>query len=82
MKPLVACLAAVVCALPLSSLAEPKAPTSITVPFALDHNRMLVDAEVRAADGTWTAPPARSRVEGRELGAESFPPRPPHGTAA
>lgn len=61
MKPIVACLAAVVCALPLSSLAEPKAPTSITVPFALDHNRMLVEAEVRAADGSWK--PARLWVD-------------------
>ena len=27
--------------------------TSITVPVLLDHNRMLVDAEIRRVDGTW-----------------------------
>lgn len=25
----------------------------VTVPFTLDHNRMLVDAEIQRADGTW-----------------------------
>ena len=29
------------------------APASVTVPFILDHNRMLVDVEIQRADGTW-----------------------------
>lgn len=29
--------------------------TSVTVPFILDHNRMLVDAEIQRADGSWRA---------------------------
>lgn len=61
MKPLVAFLAAIACAFPLSSHAQAKAPMSVTVPFALDHNRMLVDAEVLATDGTWK--PARLWVD-------------------
>jgi hypothetical protein len=28
---------------------------SVTVPFVLDHNRMLVDAEIQRADGSWRA---------------------------
>ena len=30
-------------------------PASVTVPFILDHNRMLVDMEIQRADGTWRA---------------------------
>ncbi len=26
---------------------------SVTVPFTLDHNRMLVEAEIQRADGSW-----------------------------
>lgn len=61
MKPIVVLLAAVAFAFLLSSSAEAQPPTSVTVPLALDHNRMLVDAEVRAADGTWK--PARLWVD-------------------
>jgi hypothetical protein len=28
-------------------------PASVTVPFILDHNRMLVDVEIERADGSW-----------------------------
>jgi len=30
-----------------------KSLTSVSVPFILDHNRMLVDAEIQRKDGTW-----------------------------
>jgi hypothetical protein len=41
--------------LAISSLAvaQDPIPTSITVPFVLDHNRMLVEAEIQRPDGTW-----------------------------
>jgi len=41
--------------LSLSSLvaAQGAVPESVTVPFVLDHNRMLVDAEIQRPDGTW-----------------------------
>jgi hypothetical protein len=48
-------LAAVVgCGLLLStSCPKEDTATSVTVPFVLDHNRMLVDAEIQRADGSW-----------------------------
>jgi hypothetical protein len=46
-------LAAVICLLPLGAQAQETAAASVTVPFILDHNRMLVDVEIRRADGTW-----------------------------
>jgi hypothetical protein len=33
--------------------AQSPPPASVTVPFILDHNRMLVDVEIQRADGTW-----------------------------
>ncbi|MBP6875268.1 MAG: hypothetical protein KBD56_04300 [Candidatus Eisenbacteria bacterium] len=44
--------------LPAAALEEPSvppddAPSSVTVPFVLDHNRMLLDAEFLRSDGTW-----------------------------
>lgn len=42
---------------PVSAAAQTPVPTpvprSCTVPVTLDHNRMLVDAEMRRKDGTW-----------------------------
>ena len=46
-------LAAVVCVLPLLASPEEERITSVTVPVVLDHNRMLVDAELQRKDGTW-----------------------------
>jgi hypothetical protein len=46
-------LAAIFCAFPLPVSPQQKAVNSITVPFTLDHNRMLVDAEIQAKDGSW-----------------------------
>lgn len=47
-------VAAIGCGLLLStSCPKEEVATSATVPFVLDHNRMLVDAEVRRADGSW-----------------------------
>jgi hypothetical protein len=43
------------CLLPLRAPAQETAAKSVTVPFILDHNRMLVDAEIQRADGTWRA---------------------------
>jgi hypothetical protein len=40
-------------ALPLSAPAEEKEAASVTVPFTLDHNRMLIDGEIQRADGGW-----------------------------
>ncbi len=40
---------------PAAAPAEETVPTSFTVPFVLDHNRMLVDMEIQRADGTWRA---------------------------
>jgi hypothetical protein len=34
-------------------IAQEMPPSSVTVPFTLDHNRMLVDAETQRPDGTW-----------------------------
>lgn len=46
--------AAVGCVLVLSlSCPKGEIARSITVPFVLDHNRMLVDAEIQRADGSW-----------------------------
>lgn len=36
-----------------STRAQNALPTSVTVPFTLDHNRMLVDAEIERPDGSW-----------------------------
>ena len=33
--------------------AQEKSGSSITIPFTLDHNRMMVDGEMRKSDGTW-----------------------------
>lgn len=58
-------IALLICLLPLRASAQEKAPprqaaasheaapSSVTVPFILDHNRMLVDMEIQRADGTW-----------------------------
>jgi hypothetical protein len=46
-------LAAVMCCVPLRASAREKAATSVTVPFILDHNRMLIDAQVQRKDGSW-----------------------------
>ncbi len=46
--------AAVGCGLVLStSCPKEDTATSVTVPFVLDHNRMLVDAEFQRMDGSW-----------------------------
>ncbi len=45
-------LAAIGCALLLTSCRESRI-VSATVPVALDHNRMLVDAEFQRLDGSW-----------------------------
>ena len=42
-----------VCLLPLRAPAQESTAKSVTVPFVLDHNRMLVDVEMQRADGTW-----------------------------
>lgn len=47
-------IALILCLL-FSASALQAAPASVTVPFVLDHNRMLVDMEIRRADGTWRA---------------------------
>lgn len=41
------------CLLPLLASPQEKTVRSVTVPVALDHNRMLVDAEVQRKDGSW-----------------------------
>jgi len=46
---LIACF----CFFYLISLSQEKNPGNVTVPFVLDHNRMLVDAEIQRADGSW-----------------------------
>jgi hypothetical protein len=45
--------ALVTCVLPLRAPAQEEAASAVTVPFVLDHNRMLVDAEIQGADGGW-----------------------------
>jgi hypothetical protein len=45
-------LAAAVRALPLLASAQENGSRSVTVPVVLDHNRMLVDAEIRRKDGS------------------------------
>ncbi len=45
--------AAIVCILLLASSCQGKKGRSVTVPFTLDHNRMLVEAEIRRGDGSW-----------------------------
>ncbi len=35
------------------SVSQDKSLTNVTVPFILDHNRMLVDAEIQRTDGSW-----------------------------
>ena len=42
-----------VCAGPLPAAPRAGEPKSVTVPIILDHNRMLVDAEIQRADGSW-----------------------------
>ena len=37
----------------MTSVSQDKSPSHVTVPFILDHNRMLVDAEIQRADGSW-----------------------------
>lgn len=59
-------VAAIGCVLPLGAAAQEEA-SSVTVPFVLDHNRMLVDVEIQRADGTWR--PARLWVD---TGAPGF----------
>ena len=46
--------------LPSVSCQQQKA-TPVTVPIVLDHNRMLVDAEIQRSDGTWR--PARLWID-------------------
>jgi len=46
-------VALLICVLPLHAPAQETAVKSVTVPFILDHNRMLVDVEIQRADGTW-----------------------------
>ena len=41
------------CVLLLFGSCEEKTITSVTVPVVLDHNRMLVDAEIQRKDGSW-----------------------------
>jgi hypothetical protein len=36
-----------------AAAASEAAPVSVTVPFVLDHNRMLVDVEMQRTDGSW-----------------------------
>jgi hypothetical protein len=43
----------VLCLLSFGAPARETAAKSVTVPFVLDHNRMLVDVEIRRADGAW-----------------------------
>jgi hypothetical protein len=43
----------IICLMPLRAPAQEKAATSVTVPVVLDHNRMLVDAEIQRTDGSW-----------------------------
>ncbi len=49
------------CLLPRIALCEDMRAGQCTVPFVLDHNRMLIDAEIQRADGTWR--PARLWVD-------------------
>lgn len=44
---------AVGCMLLLFESCKEKTITSVTVPVVLDHNRMLVDAEIQRKDGSW-----------------------------
>lgn len=46
-------LAAAIMALVLAAPGQERAPRSATVPFVLDHNRMVVEAEIQAKDGRW-----------------------------
>jgi hypothetical protein len=41
------------CAFPFPGSTQEGVPKSITVPLVLDHNRMLVDAEIQGQDGSW-----------------------------
>lgn len=41
------------CLLPLVVCAGDDVKTAVTVPVILDHNRMLVDAEIQRKDGSW-----------------------------
>jgi hypothetical protein len=45
-------LATLGCLLPLTSCGEHQVD-SVTVPFTLDHNRMLIEAEIQRQDGSW-----------------------------
>jgi hypothetical protein len=44
------------CLLLLLTSCNEKITTSVTVPVVLDHNRMLVDAEIQLKDGSWRKP--------------------------
>ncbi len=46
-------LSAGFCLFFLISVCQDKSLTNVTVPFILDHNRMLVEAEIQRADGSW-----------------------------
>ncbi len=46
-------LAAAITTLALAAPGQEKAPRSATVPFILDNNRMVVEAEIQAKDGSW-----------------------------
>lgn len=54
-------LAAIVCTLGLVSPVRPEPARVATVPFTLDHNRLLVTAEIQRPDGSWR--PARLWVD-------------------
>jgi len=41
------------CALIFGAASREKEVISVTVPVVLDHNRMLVDAEIQRDDGSW-----------------------------
>ena len=45
--------AAVGCAVLLLTSCQGQRARSVTVPFVLDHNRMLIDAEIQRKDGSW-----------------------------
>lgn len=46
-------IALLMCILPFRAFAQEEVSSSVTVPFVLDHNRMLVDVEMQRRDGSW-----------------------------
>lgn len=46
-------LAVAACVPVLTASCQEKAATSVPVPILLDHNRVLVDAEIQSTDGGW-----------------------------